>query len=79
MVWTLVYIIMTQAAGGTIEMATWPTELSFQSQQACVVAANDAAPGLTKGESSYAGPNPGISMSNPNAITIQPACFPAAK
>ena len=78
MLWTLVYIIMTQGGGGEIEMATWPTNLRFESQQACSEAANEAAPGLLTNEAAYVGPS-GFGGPTPNAVTIRSVCFPAAK
>ncbi len=78
MLWTLVYIVMTQG-GGSLEMQTWPTELRFATQQECTEAANKAAPGLMTGASTYVGPGGGIAGPNPNAVTIRPVCFPKAK
>ena len=78
MVWTLVYVIMAQGTGGGTEMTTWPTELTFPTQQECTQAANKAAPGLMSGKASYDGPSGGIGRANPNAVTLRPVCFPAA-
>lgn len=79
MLWTLVYIIMTQGGAGTLQTDTWPTGLRFATQSECSQAADKAAPGLIAGGSSYAGPGGGIGGPNPNAVTVQPVCFPAAE
>jgi hypothetical protein len=76
MVWTLVYIIMTQGGGGAFETQLWESGLRFPTQQACSDAATKAAPDLLKAPSSYFGPNPGVVGPNPNAVTIRPACLP---
>ena len=75
MLWTLVYIVMTQGSSGGVEMATWPAGLQFETRQAGTEAANAGAPGLMKGEPNYIGPG----GPNPNAVTIRPICFPVAK
>lgn len=79
MLWTLVYILMTQGGTGTLQTDTWATGLTFATQQECLEAADKAAPGLTRGKSTYVGPSGGIGGPNPNAITVQPVCFPAAR
>ena len=79
MLWTLVYILITQGSAGALQTDTWASGLRFPSQQECLDAANEAAAKLMSGGSTYVGPSGGISGPNPNAITAQPACFPTAK
>ena len=79
MLWTLVYILMTQGGAGTLQTDTWATGLKFATQQECLQAADKAAPGLMSAGSTYVGPSGGIAGPNPNAVTVQPVCFPAAK
>jgi hypothetical protein len=79
MVWTLVYIILTQGGAGSLQTDIWDSGLVFDSQPACIAAADKAAPDLMKARSTYNGPSGGIAGPNPNAITVQPLCLPAAK
>ena len=79
MLWTLVYIIMTQGGSGTLQTHTWPTELRFATQTECVEIADRSAPDLLAAGSTYVGPGGGINGPNPNAVTVQPMCVPTAK
>jgi len=79
MVWTLVYVLMTQGGAGSLETEIWQSGLKFDTQQACIEMADKAGPGLMKARSTYVGPSGGIAGPNPNAITAQPVCFPSEK
>jgi len=79
MLWTLVYIIMTQGSSGTLQTTAWPTDLRFPTQAECADVAAKAAPGLLTAGSTYVGPSGGINGPNPNAVTAQPMCVPTAK
>ena len=79
MLWTLVYILVTQGSAGSLQTDTWPTGLRFSTQQECLATASDAAPKMMSAGSTYVGPSGGIAGPNPNAITVQPICVPASK